>query len=204
MLPPLIAEASAFCPPSNNLAADVDRLLAHYGREVTRQHVPRVTRQAVDLAHRFNVNPEQAQQAALLHDIGGIFERSEMVGLCEALSLSVEAEERQVPLLLHAKLSVVLAQKWQGITDPAILQAIRYHTTLHGQPTPLDEVVFIADKLEWDGPGVPPYHAELSRALETDLSSGVRWMLHWMSTPEAKLLIPHPDLRAAWQYYNVQ
>jgi len=188
-------------PPTGPLAQDVDALLAAHGRGRTREHVPRVAVQACDLAVRFGVDPARAEMAALLHDIGGIFERAEMVPLCLSLGLPVEAEERQVPL--HARLSEVLARDLYGVRDARVLQAVRFHTTLHGAPTPLDEVVFLADKLEWDQGGVPPYDAALSRALEDGLAAGARWMLGWMATPEARLLIPHPDLRAAWRHYGV-
>lgn len=198
-----IQKVAASVPPTGDLAADTDRLFRHYGREITREHVPRAAAEAKRLALRFGVDSEQAEVAALLHDIGGVFRRSEMVELCERLVLAVEPEERQVPLLLHAKLSVVLAQVWQDITDPAVLQAVRYHTTLHAQATPFDHVVFLADKLQWDQGGIPPYHAELSAALDGGLDAGTRWMLSWMATPAAKLLIPHPDLRAAWAAYGI-
>ncbi len=122
---------------------------------------------------------------------------------CEALGLPVEQEERQVPMLLHAKLSVVVAREWQGVYAPEVLQAIRFHTTMHAQATALDQVVFLADKLEWDQQGTPPYAQGLSAALEDGLDGGTRWMLQWMALPEAHLLIPHPDLRDAWRKYGV-
>lgn len=201
---PRLEDLIARFPRSQDLASDVDTLLAAHGREVTREHVPRVARQADELARRFGVDPGQAVQGALLHDIGGIFPRSEMAPLCDSLGLPVEPEERQVPLLLHAKLSVVLARELYGVTDAEVLQAIRVHTTLHAAPSPLDQVVFLADKLEWDQGGVPPYHAGLSAALKSGLESGTRWMLSWMAAPDARLLIPHPDLRAAWAWYGIQ
>ncbi|WP_019011327.1 bis(5'-nucleosyl)-tetraphosphatase (symmetrical) YqeK [Deinococcus aquatilis] len=188
---------------AQDLAGDVDHLLAAFGREITREHVPRVTRLAEKLALQFGVDVQAARTAALLHDIGGVFRYDQMVPLCEALGLPVEPEERRVPMLLHAKLSVVLAREWQGITSPEVLQAIRYHTTLHGQSTALDQVVFLADKLEWDQGGQPPYFAALSAALNESLETGTRWMLSWMALPEAKLLIPHPDLREAWRSYGI-
>ncbi|GAA5513243.1 hypothetical protein Dcar01_01971 [Deinococcus carri] len=199
MLPDLLSRF----PPTGHLARDVDTLLAAHGRERIREHVPRVAGEARRLATRFGVDPNRAEVAALLHDVGGIFERGEMVDLCLGLGLGVLPEERQVPLLLHARLSEVLARELYGVTDAGVLQAIRFHTTLHGAPTPLDEVVFLADKLEWDGGGTPPYHAALSRALEGGLEAGTRWMLGWMATPEARLLLPHPDLKAAWAQYGI-
>lgn len=190
-------------PKTGTLAADVDRVLAAFGREVTRHHVPRVTQRAEELALQFGVDVHAARTAALLHDLGGIFRRDEMVDLCTALELPVVPEERRVPLLLHAKLSVVLAREWQGVDSPEILQAIRYHTTLHASATALDQVVFLADKLEWDQGGEPPYARALCAALEGGLEAGTRWMLGWMALPEARLLIPHPDLREAWRAYGL-
>lgn len=157
--------------------------------------------QARALASRFGVDPGRAEVAALLHDVGVIFEWEEMPDL--SLGLPVEPEERQVPLLLHAKLSEVLAREVYGVSGAGVLQAIRFHTTLHGAPTPLDEVVFLADKLEWDQGGVPPYHEDLTRALDGGLDAASRWMVGWMATPEARLLIPHPELRAAWAHFGV-
>lgn len=188
-----------------DLAADVDALLAACGKTVIREHVPRVAQEAETLARRFGVDPALAQEAALLHDLGGIVPREVMVPLSERLGLPVCPEKRRVPLLLHAGLSVVIARRRYGVHDPAVLQAIRVHTTLHARPTPLDLTVFLADKLEWDQGGVPPYGAELRRALDGGgLRAGARWMLAWLASPPARLLIPHPDLRAAWEAFGIQ
>ncbi|GGO32358.1 putative HD superfamily hydrolase involved in NAD metabolism [Deinococcus humi] len=191
------------CAPSGELAADVDALFAAHSRGITREHVPRVAREAGRLAQRFDVDPHHAEIAALLHDVGGIVSGAKMPALCESLGLPIVPEERQVPMLLHAKLSVMLARELYGVTDAGILQAIRFHTTLHAQPTPLDMVVFLADKLEWDQGGVPPYHAQLWSALEQGLEAGTHWFLGWMASPQARLLIPHPDLRAAWRAFGI-
>lgn len=187
-----------------DLAADVDTLLAACGKAVIREHVPRVAGEAEALAGRFGVDPALAQEAALLHDLGGSVPREAMLPLSERLGLPVCPEERQVPLLLHAGLSVVIARRRYGVHDPAVLQAIRVHTTLHARPTPLDLTVFLADKLEWDQGGVPPYGAELRRVLDGGLRVGARWMLAWLASPPARLLIPHPDLRAAWEAFGIQ
>lgn len=199
-----IAEVIRQVPATGDLNRDVDSLLRLYGREVTREHIPRAVAEGQRLAAQFGVSVHAATTALWLHDIGGIFRRSEMVGLCEDLGLEVYHEERQVPMLLHAKLSVVLAREWQGIHDPAMLQAIRFHTTLHAAPTSLDHVVFLADKLEWDQGGTPPYSLELRAALKDGLEAGTRCMLTWMASPEANLLIPHPDLCAAWTAHAIQ
>ncbi|UBV41959.1 HD domain-containing protein [Deinococcus taeanensis] len=181
----------------------MDALLAACGREVIREHVPRATGETRRLARQFGGSETAAAQATLLHDLGGVVPRNRMVPLCESLGVRVLPEERQVPLLLHAQLSAVLARERYGVTDGTVVQAIRCHTTLHVSPTALDLVVFLADKLAWDQGGVPPYRAALLDALRGGLAAGAAWMLRWMASPEARLLIPHPDLRAAWAAFGI-
>lgn len=106
---------------TGTLAADIDEALRLHGRERTREHVPRGARLARMLAKRFGVDPQHAESAALLHDIGGIVPREQMVVLCEQLGLSIWPEERQVPMLLHARLSEVLAREVYGVTEGAML-----------------------------------------------------------------------------------
>ena len=77
------------------------------------------------------------------------------------------------------------------------------HTALHGQPTPLDQVVFLADKIEWDQGGEPPYRAGLLNALEAGLDAGTRFMLTWMYEERARLLVILPELREAWAAFGV-
>lgn len=45
-------------PPSGDLAADADALLAAHGREVTHEHVSSMAHAAVTLARRFGVDSQ--------------------------------------------------------------------------------------------------------------------------------------------------
>lgn len=198
-----LAPYTARLSVTGNLAQDVDIAFLTYGNRITREHVPRVARLAPELARRFGVDPQAAETAALLHDIGGVVPRGSMVYLCHQLGLSVRPEELQVPMLLHARISEIIAAEVYGVTDPAVLQAIRVHTALHGQPTPLDQVVFLADKIEWDQGGEPPYRAGLLNALDAGLDAGTRFMLTWMYEERARLLVVLPELREAWAAFGV-
>jgi predicted HD superfamily hydrolase involved in NAD metabolism len=198
-----LAPYTARLPVSGNLAQDVDTAFLAYGNRITREHVQRVAKLAPELARRFGVDPQAAETAALLHDIGGVVPRGSMVDLCLQLGLSVRPEELQVPMLLHARISEIIAGEVYGVTDLAVLQAIRVHTALHGQPTPLDQVVFLADKIEWDQEGEPPYRAGLLAALDTGLDAGTRYMLTWMYEERARLLVVLPELREAWAAFGV-
>ena len=62
--------------------------------------------------------------------------------------MPIEAFERANPIVLHARLGAELARDWFGVTDEAILSAIRKHTVAAATMSPLDEIVYLADGLE--------------------------------------------------------
>jgi HD superfamily phosphohydrolase YqeK len=62
----------------------------------------------------------------------------------------------------------------------------------------LDKIVFIADKLKWDGAGDPPYAAGLETALSHSLDAAIRWFLSYLWERRTTLLVVHPWLAAAY------
>ena len=200
---PALAPFVVQMPHTGRLMQDVDAAFAAYGNRITREHVQRVAKLARELAQRFGADADKSEMAALLHDIGGVVPRSEMVSLCLHLGLMIRPEELQVPMLLHARLSEVIAREVFGVDASDVLQAVRFHTALHASPTPLDQVVFLADKIEWDQGGEPPYRAELLAALNAGLEAGTRFMLTWMYERRADLLVVLPELRQAWAAYEI-
>lgn len=124
---------------------------------------------AVTLAKIHGADTEKAEIAGLLHDnaknMDNIYER--------ARDLEVELDEYELnsPALVHAKLGAETAKCIFGITDPEILDAIRYHTVGRANMTLLEKIIFVADLTEpgRDFPDVPPIRA-LS---ETDLDAAV-------------------------------
>lgn len=177
---------------SGDLAADVQALETRAGRGVTREHLTRVAPLARGLASCFGLDPEAAETAAWLHDIGGLFEYDQMPGACAALGLEALPEELDVPMLLHQKLSAAIAEQVFGVRDPAVLGAITCHTTLRAGAGPLDRLLFAADKLEWDRPGRPPYEAELRAALEHGLDAATRLLLADLWRNRHEMQVVHP------------
>lgn len=198
---PWIASKLVGWARAGTLAQDVDALERLHGRAVTREHLQRVAPLARRLAVRFGLDPEQAETAAWLHDVGGIFEYGEMAAVCEALGLEVLPEERAVPMLLHQKLGALIARDVFGVTDEAVLSAILCHTTLRASPGPLDVLLFVADKLEWDRPGEPPYRDALLAALEVSLEAGARFLVNELWTHQGELFVVHPWLREAHAFF---
>lgn len=189
---PRLAAVIGDFPFSGDLAADVQALEARAGRGVTREHLTRVAPLARDLAGRFGLDPDAAETAAWLHDIGGLFDYDQMPGACLELGLEVLPEELLVPMLLHQQLSAAIAGQVFGVRDPAVLGAITCHTTLRAGSGPLDRLLFVSDKLEWDRPGRPPYEAGLRAALEHGLDAATHFLLRELWRTRAEMRVVHP------------
>jgi len=115
---------------TGNLATDAVAILRHHGRDDVAEHVQRVAAEAERIARRLGADVTAATTAAWLHDISLVIPASDMLGAAESAGLDILPEERQVPVLLHGKLSAVIAQRHFGVQEPITLDAMRCHTTL--------------------------------------------------------------------------
>ena len=101
-------------------------------------------------------------------------------------------------MILHQKLSAALAAGVFGVHDAEVLDAVRYHTTLHPDAGRLAKVVFLADKIRWDQAGTPPYLAELARALDAGALEGACCVyLDYLWEHRSGLRVVHPWMAAA-------
>lgn len=99
---------------------------------------------AVELAVRFNVNPDQAALAAIVHDMAREMDTDYL------WSLVPDAPERWRGSLafLHGPAAAALIPERFGITDPEIIRAVALHTGLDEGADDLSKVLFLADKTE--------------------------------------------------------
>ncbi len=162
-------------------------------------HLLDVANEAKSLAKRFGLDETAAFTGGLLHDIGGLVPEQQRVALAEELGIDVLPEERTVPMLLHGKFSAYFAADIFGVTAPEILTAITYHTTLHANPTDLEKVVCLADKVKWDGEGTPPYLTDLLRAFDQSLEAAAKSFTAYLY--DSNLLVVHPWLAEAHDDY---
>jgi predicted HD superfamily hydrolase involved in NAD metabolism len=151
------------------------------------------------LAARFGVDEQRAETAGWLHDISAIFPISHRAYFARQLGLDVLPEEEAVPMILHQKLSIVVAREIFCITDEVVLRAIQCHTTLRAGASPLDKVVFVADKVAWDQSGTPPYLAGLLDALERSLDRAAFHYLDYLWQRRDTLPVVHPWLVQAYR-----
>jgi len=86
--------------------------------------------------------------AGLLHDGAKDMSDKALLDIAEPLGMVADPAERTRPNLLHGPVASVLAERDWGISDPAILQAIRYHTTGEAGMSKEACIVFMADLIE--------------------------------------------------------
>lgn len=112
-------------------------------------HTLGVSYTAACLAMAHGADLDSAMTAGLLHDCAKPLKGEEQIALCEKNHLEISAVERINPsALLHAKVGAYLAETRYKVTDPDILNAIRFHTTGRPKMSKLEKILYIADYIE--------------------------------------------------------
>ncbi|MBK7896632.1 MAG: bis(5'-nucleosyl)-tetraphosphatase (symmetrical) YqeK [Anaerolineaceae bacterium] len=184
---------------TGELGRDVTAVLTHHQYPKIAGHVHRVAQEARRLASQFGADADGAETAGWLHDISAVIPNEVRVEMCAAFGIPVLPGEADFPMILHQKLSVVVARELFGVADTAVLSAIGCHTTLKAGASLLDKIVFIADKIKWDQPGEPPYLPELETAVAHNLDAACRVYLNYLWQQRASLRLIHPWFLAAYE-----
>lgn len=164
------------------------------------KHCVQVADEACELARRYGEDPSKAEVAGILHDIGAIIPNQDRVNFLGSRGIESLPEERLFPLILHQRVSAVLAQEFFQITNSDILSAIGCHTTMKTGASGLDMIVFIADKIRWDQYGDPPYINEVRSGLQVSLERGCLAYISYLMQQKEQLKVLHPWLIEAYRY----
>lgn len=156
--------------------------------------------EAANLAKKFNADCQKAETAGWLHDISAIIPNEHRIDVAREMSIEVLDEEEFFPLIIHQKLSAEIASCVFKIKDDEIISAIGCHTTLKKDATDIDKIVFIADKIQWDQSGKPPYLDGLLKQLNISLDHGVFHFLDYLWQQRDSLKVVHPWLKDAHAY----
>lgn len=162
---------------SGDIEDDVTSFLISLGYAKTLCHGQAVAQEAARLALRFGARQSQASSAGLLHDVSAIIPNTDRFEVARALSIPVLPEEARFPMLLHQKISSVMAREIFGVNDPEVLSAIGCHTTLKASASLLDKILFVADKLCWDQDRPSPFENGMRAALDQSLDAAALFYL---------------------------
>ena len=110
-------------------------------------HCTGVAGTAAELAKLLGVDEEKASLAGWLHDCARDYTDADL--LTFARTYGIEADKYTVaqPLLLHGPVGAVIAQSW-GISDREVLSAIRNHTLGYPGASLIEQIIYVADKIE--------------------------------------------------------
>ena len=137
---------------SRVIEAHVKRYFEAFSREVVFEHTCEVRAVYDEIITSMNVSDliiEQGKIAVLLHDVGRVVDYTDIVEFCENHGKPVSQSELKALGILHQFASKIIAKQVFGIEDTTILNAIECHTTLKANPSIVDKLVFLSDKLSW-------------------------------------------------------
>ncbi len=190
--------------PTGKIENDIKSFLLKYNKELTYKHSIRVAKEVRKIASMYHVNEEKVAIAAYLHDISAIFPNEDRVAVAEQFGIEILQEEREFPMIIHQKLSRVIAKEIFKVKNEEILNAICCHTTLRKHATKMDLVLFVADKIEWDQKGTPPYLVEVKKGIEKSLEHAAFAYISFLWERKETLKVIHPWLKDAyWQLKEI-
>lgn len=184
---------------TGEVSRDVSTFLIYYGYGHTAAHCAAVAAEAGRIAQLVGADVDAAVRAGWFHDSSAVIPNEARIAAAHALGVPVLPEEAAFPMIVHQKLSAVLAREIFGERDAGVLSAVGCHTTLKADATPLDTVVFVADKVAWDQPGVPPYRDPLLAALDQSVDAAALVYLRYLWDRRASLGVVHPWFRDAYR-----
>lgn len=171
------------------------RLEAELARQIQGErlaHSYRVVETARQLGQRWGAPGEQVAVAALMHDWAKAMKPDYLLAEAERLTLNLDEADRALPHLLHGPVGAAMLADRGLVADPAVLSAIRYHTTGRAGMSLLERVIWLADYIEPGRhfPGVEAIRAEaqvdLTGALLHAFDGTLRYLLErgWLIHPD--------------------
>lgn len=124
----------------------LEQFLKEHLKESRYRHSLGVEEMALRLADLHGADREKAAFAARYHDLAKNFDTETMDSYIRKYDLSAGLIGNNA--LAHSKVGAAILEHEFGVTDPDILNAVRYHTTARKDMTLLEELIFVADVVE--------------------------------------------------------
>ncbi len=112
------------------------------------QHCLGTANAAFSLAAHYGADENKANLAGLVHDYGKRYSAPELLRKADEHSIYLDFYTRSSGKLLHAPVGAALLKIEQGLDDPEVLRAVKYHTTGRRGMTLLEKILYLADYIE--------------------------------------------------------
>lgn len=124
---------------------------------------------AIDLAKHYGIDYRRVYRPALFHDLAKELPLDLQVWMAQQYDPGLTATFDEN--IMHGLASASYLREYLGWEDEEALNAVAYHSTLRPDPSDVEKIVFLADKLEW---GRTYRHlSKLRRAAQVSLDLGV-------------------------------
>ncbi|MEE9247239.1 MAG: bis(5'-nucleosyl)-tetraphosphatase (symmetrical) YqeK [Dehalococcoidia bacterium] len=151
---------------------DLRRRIGHLPKGLL-EHIDRVVDISLELAQRFDVDPEKVRVSALLHDVARATKGPELLRLAREYGLDIGPLEEKIPVFIHGPVGAEMVRRDMGVRDGEILEAIRYHTIGCGDMGPVARVLYLADKLDPSKDARYPFNPEVRGLARSDLERAI-------------------------------
>ena len=157
---------------------------------------------AVKLAKRWDANTQDAARAGLLHDITKALDGDLQLTLCSAYGIMLDAFSTNNPKTLHALTGSLVAERIFG-ENPAVVSAIRSHTTGKANMNMLEKIIYVADYMEpnRDFPGVEELRKLAYEDIDAALKLGLEMTLAMLNEQGSEI---SPESAQALAFLNAQ
>ncbi|UWG99316.1 bis(5'-nucleosyl)-tetraphosphatase (symmetrical) YqeK [Dehalobacter sp. DCM] len=155
------------------------------------QHSLGVEALAAELAPKYNIVPDDARLAALVHDLAKGYSLEEQIRRAKELKLIVYPQDIENPQVLHGRLAAYMLEHDYGVGNQDILQAVANHTLGRPNMSPLEMLIYSADLTEpgRDFPGVDKLRQKLYHDLREGTLACVEHTLNYLNMNKKRV---HP------------
>jgi len=158
------------------------------------RHVQRVLVEALDLAARWDLDPERVELATWGHDLFRSFPPAEQLRLAIEAGLPIVEADRADPVLLHGPIAAFVLRDRFGVLDDEALAAVRDHTLGSRDMSMIARVILLADKFEERKRKRTPVMREIRRLAWRDLDLALLCWADWKWVDEREHgWLTHPD-----------
>ena len=163
-------------------------------------HVLGCRQTAKEMALLYGADPEDAQRAALLHDITKALDGPLQLTLCREYGINLDDFSANNPKTLHALTGSLVAERIFG-ENPAVVAAIASHTTGKADMNTLEKIIYVADYMEpnRDFPGVDQLRQLAYTDLDGALKLGLTMTLNMLREQGREI---SPESRQALEYLS--
>ena len=166
------------------------------------QHVERVAAEALDLARRWDIDPERVELAVRGHDLFRSFPEAEQLRLAREAGIPIVPADIASPIVLHGPVAAAVLRERFAVEDEDVLSAIRDHTLGAARMPLIARVILLADKIEARKRRRDPIMNDIRRLARRDLDVALLCWADWKWVEERTHRWPgHPghwDARVAW------